>query len=103
MAKAAPLLLPIAGALPEAASVYDRWGPPKLKDVEPRALLVGQLFLKLGNGNLDRLHRNPGAVEPSLDRLQARGRHTRMRSGQAALRPLAARLNARSRLFSAAS
>ena len=49
----------------------------KLKGVKPRALLVAQLFLKLGNGDLDRLHRNPGDVEPSLDRLQARGRHTR--------------------------
>ena len=44
----------------------------KLKGVKPRALLVAQLFLKLGNGDLDRLHRNPGAVEPSLDDLQAR-------------------------------
>ena len=45
----------------------------KLKAVKPRpALLVAQLFLKLGNGDLDRLHRNPGDVEPCLDRLQTR-------------------------------
>jgi hypothetical protein len=37
--------------------------------------LVAQLFLKLGNGDLDGLHRNRGAVEPCLDRLQAGGRH----------------------------
>ena len=49
----------------------------QLKGVKPRALLVAQLFLKLGNGDLDRLHRNPGSVEPCLDGLQARGRHTR--------------------------
>ena len=34
----------------------------ELKGVKPRALLVAQLFLKLGNGDLDRLHRNPGHV-----------------------------------------
>ena len=49
----------------------------QLKGVKPRALLVAQLFLKLGNGDLDRLHRTPGDVEPCLDRLEARGRHTR--------------------------
>ena len=52
------------------------WAPVrrcgKLKGVKPRPLLVAQLFLKLGNGDLDRLNRNPGAVEPSLDDLQAR-------------------------------
>ena len=54
----------------KTASLLRRCG--KLKGVKPRALLVAQLFLKLGNGDLDRLHRNPGAVEPSLDELQAR-------------------------------
>ena len=44
----------------------------KPKGVKSRALLVAQFFLKLGNSDLDRLHRNPGAVEPSLDDLQAR-------------------------------
>ena len=44
----------------------------KVKGVKPRALLVAQLFLKLSNGDLDRLYRNPGDVEPSLDGLQAR-------------------------------
>ena len=59
----------------KSASLLRRCG--KLKGVKPRALLVAQLFLKLGNGDLDRLHRNPGDVEPCLDRLQAHGRHTR--------------------------
>jgi hypothetical protein len=48
------------------------WRCGKVKGVKPSALLVAQLFLKLSNGDLDRLHRNPGGVEPSLDYLQAR-------------------------------
>src|ERR1700746_2194032 len=52
------------------ASLLRRCG--KLKGVKPRALLVAQLFLKLGNGDLDRLHRNPGAVGATLGGLQAR-------------------------------
>jgi hypothetical protein len=59
----------IVAASPKAASLLWRCG--KLKGVKPRTLLVAQLFLKLGNGDLDRLHRNPGTVEPSLDDLQA--------------------------------
>lgn len=47
----------------------------KLKGVKPRALLVAQLLLKLGNGDLDRLNRGPSGVEPCLDRLQARRRN----------------------------
>src|SRR5262249_1619885 len=57
----------------------------KLQGVKPRALLVAQLFLKLGNGDLDRLHRNPGDVEPCLDRLQARRRHTRRAVGTSSI------------------
>ena len=34
-----------------------QWRCCKLKRVKPRALFVAQLFLKLGNGDLDRLHR----------------------------------------------
>jgi hypothetical protein len=44
----------------------------KLKRVKSSASFVTQLFLKLRNGDLARLHRNPGGVEPCLDRLQAR-------------------------------
>jgi hypothetical protein len=59
----------------EHGIVLSRCG--KLKGVKPRALLVAQLVLKLGDGDLDRLHCEPGDVEPCLDRLEARGRYTR--------------------------
>jgi hypothetical protein len=76
----------------EVGTASRLWRRGELKRVKSRALFVAQLFLKLSDGDLDRLHRNPGDVEPCLDRLQARGRHTRHAVGTNGVETLLDRL-----------